>query len=555
MHRHNLFPAAGALLFILNLLVTASWVWSAPPPDVYYVSPSGIDSGSRDGSASEPWRTIGYAIGRAEAGAGDVIMVQGDADDNNDDYVENVTVDKNVKIHADESSLTRPTVKANNPSEEVFRVTANNVEIKGLSIYGTEAEGRAGIMLNAVSECLLEDNSVGLHPSKRNYIGIMVEGGHHNVIQGNSVRHNNYGMGFLDTWANVVYYNAVELNKKGMAYRSSISGGIIANLIIGNTIRLNTDAGYGVGLELVSDEPWSQNVISGNRIEKNDTGIFLYDSPRGILTFNDLLDNTTALGVYRYTGYMDIFRNYFSSHTNIYCVESDLTLGSSAPLFYNFSGRYFKSFLGNFYSDYTSSDTNEDGIGDTAYSGSGYLDDRPLVEPLTLYGWNLVPKEDGSVALDKGDYDGPGKVVTLLAHSSKVLSSAHPYDDFTVLFTGGNTAEQTTWNGWLTFASPPAADHSVSLTLGSSKGYPSSFEPSSASADISGDGTHCIIFFTASPGVFRVPMGRHLAVRLENMGDTDLQIMVGGAACMFFAPAGSRPVVPLQHIFLLLDQS
>jgi hypothetical protein len=72
-------------------------------------------------------------------------------------------------------------------------------------------------------------------------------------------------------------------------------------------------------------------------------------------------------------------------------------------------------------------------------------------------------------------------------------------------------------------------------------------------ANVTGNGTDHIIPFTAAASIFMVRKDGHLAVRLENTGDSALRMMVGGAAGMFFAPSGSYPGGPPLPLLLLLD--
>jgi len=523
------------------IFVSASAVQAAPPPDIFHVSPTGVNDASRAGSESEPWRTINYALSRAEVGSGDVIVVNSAGIDGNGDYVEVVTVDKSVKIRANSSDPSQPVVRPSNASFSVFIVTADGVEISGLRIYGSEA--RAAIRLNNVSGCLIEGNSLGgPDESKRNYFGVWVDHSSQNVVRNNTCQYNKIGIDLYYSSANIIYNNSLQMNSESninFLYSH-------ANLILGNTLLDSSGGGSGLHLEV----GWQQNIISGNSVEGNGTGVELGSSTStrlgGIITANRFLDNTVGLYLPANALNHFFFLNHFENDTNVDSAASEYPLSAWGPLFYQFSGRYFRVPLGNYYSDYAGSDSNGDGIGETSYGGAGYLDHYPLVEQIVsykLFGWNLGPT-GLSTTLNDEDIGGPGKVLTLAAHAKAIFSTAKPFGEFSAVFPGSSSGTQPAiWNGWLTFASPPAADHSVSITFGSSKGYPSSFEPSSASADISGDGTNYIFFFTATPGAFRVQRGRHLAVCLENMADT---------ACMFYAPAGSHPYSPLSPLLLLL---
>jgi parallel beta-helix repeat protein len=470
-----------------------------------------------------------------------------DGIDGNDDYVENVTVDKGVKIRGDASSPLLPVVRALDGSLDVFDVTVNGAEIRGLRIYGSET-GRA-ILLNNVSECLIRGNSFGmLDPSKRNYRGILVMGGNRNILRDNAVEYNTIGIDLFGSSGNVVYDNSVMVNRTGIAITQTGS----ANLIIGNTVQYNTDAGNGVGVRFGAMT--DQNIISGNTIHGNNIGMDLDGMADGIITSNHFLGNAMGLRIPSYALPNDIFMNDFDNSMELDSAATGYALGSPMPLFYEFSSRFFKQLTGNHYSDYSGGDAQNDGIGDTPYSSPGYRDDSPLTQPIAsygLHGWYLYPAE-GGIVLNDEDLGGPGEVVTLPAHSTTVVPSAHSLD-FPVVFTGGSAAAQTTWNGWLTFASPPAAEHTVVLTFGESVGEPATFRASNATANVTGNGSDHILPFTASSGVFMVPEHGRLAVRLENTGDAALELMAGGAAGMFFAPSGSHRGGHLPPLLLLLD--
>jgi len=61
------------MLFVFVFFSTPA-LQAAPLPDTFYVSPSGVDDISRDGSGSEPWHHINYALSRSEVGNGDIIV-------------------------------------------------------------------------------------------------------------------------------------------------------------------------------------------------------------------------------------------------------------------------------------------------------------------------------------------------------------------------------------------------------------------------------------------------------------------------------------------------
>ncbi|MBW1981423.1 MAG: right-handed parallel beta-helix repeat-containing protein [Deltaproteobacteria bacterium] len=544
MRSGGLIITVGGLFYLIFSLTLASVALSAPPPDTFYVSPSGIDVAGRNGSEGEPWRSISYALSRGEVGGGDIIMVVGDGVEDNDDYLDNVIVDKSVKIYGDLSSTFLPTVKAALSTADVFNVRMNGVEIKNLLIYG--ADTAAAIELNGVSKCLIEGNYCGLNSSAKNAHGIMVSLGYQNVIKGNFVDHNtNSGITLWQTSGNVVEDNNLTWNKIGIVLIQAGS----ANVLTFNRIQHSNDAGLKFGAST------NQNVATGNVIELGGTGIDLDGMVDGIIAGNTIVNNIEGMYVPASAASNSIFRNQFDNTTNINSTASGYYLGSWSPLFYVYRN-YYKSILGNYYSDYSGTDANGDGLGDTPYSTASYRDNQPLVksaDSYILHGFFLA-RVGGIGRLYINSYSLQGEVVTLHAVHSTIFSFSTPAVARWI-FRGGNPSSQTTWTGWLTFASPPPVGHTVEVTFGTSDPGGANFQAVGPVADVVGNDADHILHFTAEKNVFVLPEGKALAVRLTNTGATDLEMMTGGAAAMLFAPAGSRPVVPLQHMFLLLDHS
>ncbi|MCW7074613.1 MAG: right-handed parallel beta-helix repeat-containing protein [Candidatus Methanospirare jalkutatii] len=126
------------------------------------------------------------------------------------------------------------------------------------------------------------------------------------------------------------------------------------NSISNNKIRLNY---YGIGLSYSNNNSISENIIS-----LNDNGIVIWFSNNNIIYMNNFINNTC---------------NAFSNGSNIW--------NSTETITYTYKGKTFTNYLGNYWDDYTGSDANGDGIGDTPYSIDEDKDNYPLIERFENY--------------------------------------------------------------------------------------------------------------------------------------------------------------------------
>jgi len=254
----------------------------------YYVSHGGNDT-SGDGSESTPWRTIQHAID--EASGGDIIKVMDDDNEATDDYTENVTVNKSLTIERYNDMGPNPQVKASSSSSDAFYVSANNVTIKGLDIYGA-TETANGIALHGRSGCTIQDNRCGWDEDHENYCGILLFGSSDNTVSGNTCSSNDrYGISLSsssnsntvsgntcsnNSWGvlmgtssdNTVSDNTCNLNDYDGIYLFSSSD----NTVSGNAC--NSNSGSGISLSSSSNS----NTVSGNACSNSWDGIYLFSS-------------------------------------------------------------------------------------------------------------------------------------------------------------------------------------------------------------------------------------------------------------------------------------
>jgi len=231
---------------------------------------------------------------------------------NSSTYTENVDVDKaNITIRSNSGNPFDTIVQAASSADHVFHVTADGVKISGFNITGAIGTARAGIYLEGVEYCLIKNNT-----ASNNSRGIVLS------YQSN--------------------YNKLENNTA-----SDNDLGIYLNSSSSNTLENNTASDNLLGILLDSS---SSNTLENNTVSDSDYGIELYSSSNSNTLFlNDLLNNSVQI-----------------------CKEGSNLWNSPEPVDYLYNGERQTSYLGNYYSDYSGPDADENGIGDTAYEYDSY---------------------------------------------------------------------------------------------------------------------------------------------------------------------------------------
>ena len=98
--------------------------------------------------------------------------------------------------------------------------------------------------------------------------------------------------------------------------------------------------------------------ISNNNCLNNGYGIILWDSSNNLIYLNSFINNAY----------------------NVYSSESTNTWNSPEKITCSYGRRTYTSCLGNYYDDYTGTDVDGDGIGDTPYPIDEDRDMYPLIE-------------------------------------------------------------------------------------------------------------------------------------------------------------------------------
>ncbi|MEM2087446.1 MAG: NosD domain-containing protein [Thermoproteota archaeon] len=240
-------------------------------------------------------------------------------------------------------------------------VTIRNVKVEGFHY---------GIFLASSSNNTIANNTF----SNNTWNGIRLDSSSNdNTVLGNVLINN--GLFIWYSYSNTVLNNTV--NGKPLVYLEGVSGLTVNNagqVILVNCRRIRVVnlnlSNATVGVELLES---SENTIANNTLSNNLYGICLYNSSGNTITGNTISKNR-ACGI----------RPYFSSNNNIY--NNDFINNALQVSVYQSINSWDDSSRGNYWSNYTGVDTNNDGLGDTPYKiDSDNADRHPLMRPFTRF--------------------------------------------------------------------------------------------------------------------------------------------------------------------------
>jgi parallel beta-helix repeat protein len=266
------------------------------------------------------------------------------------------------------STITKNNVKNNFYGFWLFGSSGNN-------IFGNNiTKNEVGIFVQNST-----DNSISGNNIRNNIFGIaLADSSNFNSISGNDITasahqiiihdlpaYNFVGIRIEESSSNSISENQIENHPYGinLCYSSS-------NSISENHIKATADA--GIILDYSSNNSISENIIAANK----NYGIYLdLHSDYNNISRNHLADNKVGIKLAG-ASHNSIFYNNFIHNTNQAYVEERMT-----P-----SNTWDDGHKGNYWSDYTGIDSNNDGIGDTPYVISEENQDNyPLMSRLPIH--------------------------------------------------------------------------------------------------------------------------------------------------------------------------
>jgi parallel beta-helix repeat protein len=413
-----------------------------------------------DASGAAGFTTIQAAINAAQAG--DTILVKDGT------YQENINVNKRLTLRSENQYGATVTFLAFDKS--IFSVSADNVVIDGFNISGNATYTWLGIDGAASYGSFINNRISGVNT------GIRL--GNYSLAANNTITSNGHG----DIYQYVMY---------NVGCGVLLMNGSHGNTVTNNTCTSTNGASIGVLVFTVSGATGGDgqtpinsqnNTISGNTCSGNQYGIFVQQSMYNTFYGNTLTNNQYGLylrqnGTYTATTGNVFYFNTVSGNTlaNLAFLadggasESQCNLNntwnSSAPVIYGYNGSTHSGYVGNFWGNYSGSDADGNGIGESPYltqSAAGEYDHYPLMAAISNYvlGGSASPLADFTASTRVG-------MAPLTVYFSNTSSGAEPLT-YDWDCDNDGTLDSTLPNATFTYTHPGL--YSVRLTVTNANG-------------------------------------------------------------------------------------
>ncbi|MGB9940540.1 NosD domain-containing protein [Methanosarcina sp.] len=240
---------------------------------------------------------------------GDTILIfPGIYEENVDVYITDVTLTSESASNGD------TIVKAASSLDDIFYVIADGVTISGLNITGPVDFPNAGIRLNGVKYCNIENNQLS---DNYNSTALNVSSENSSLNLNNSSSDAGFGIRLDSSSSNILRNNTISGNGTSVLLRNSMENALINNSASGSN--------YGIWVDSSSN-----NSLDGNNLSNNEIGAYLKTSSGNLLN-NSTVSNNTGSGINLWDSVGNTLSNSTASKNNVSIVLKN----SSANLLNN----------------------------------------------------------------------------------------------------------------------------------------------------------------------------------------------------------------------------